>query len=89
MEEKTTKPLAGFCMTDGFVIVEPKKKGELAPEAGRFAIHTFGTVVVSSKLHEVGMEIIYDGSQSIKLENMDAEVIPITAVLAFKHRSDK
>lgn len=89
MEEKTTKPLAGFCMVDGFVIVEPKKKGELAPEAGKFAIHTFGTVVASSKLHEVGMEIIYDGSQSIKLENMDAEAIPQKAVLAFKHRSDK
>lgn len=80
MEEK----LKDYAMLNGFIAVKPAVKGDLAPETGRFTIHTFGTVLLSSKSEEVGLEVIYDGTKAISLEDSDIEVIPEDAILAIK-----
>ena len=80
MEEK----LKDYTMLDGFIAVKPAVKGDLAPETGRCTIHTFGTVILSSKSAEVGLEVMYDGTKAINLEDSDVEVIPGDAILAIK-----
>lgn len=89
LNKKTESPLDGFCMVDDYVAIRPKQKDELSPELGKFALRTFGRIVSSSRAHEVGMDVIFDGSQGMQLEDSDIEIVPNKAILAFKRRSDK
>lgn len=84
MDEK----IKSYKMMDGYVAIKPQEKNELAPENGRFAIHTFGTVISSTKAGEIGLEVIYDGSKGITLEGSDIEVVPEEAVLGFKEANN-
>ena len=86
----TTKSLLdGFSMADDYIAIKPKDKNDLSPELGRFALRTFGKIIASSKAHEIGMEVIFDGSQGTSLEDSDIQIVPTKAVLAYKRRSDK
>ena len=86
----TTKSLLdGFSMVDDYIAIKPKDKNDLSPELGKFTLRTFGKIITSSKAHEIGMEVIFDGSQGISLEDSDIQIVPTKAVLAYKRRSDK
>ena len=82
-------PLHGYKMTHGFTAVLPEKRNSLKPEAGRFELHSKGKIIHSEVAHEIGMDIIYDGSKSITITDEKYEIIPNDAILAYKPRGDK
>ena len=81
--------LKKYTMTEGYVAIMPKEIDDLQPELGKYAIRTNGTVIASSKVHEIGMDVIFDGTQGIKLEDSDVYIVPNKAVLAYKPREIK
>lgn len=81
--------LKNYTVKDGYVAIMPKEIDDLQPELGKYAIRTNGTVIASSKVHEIGMEVIFDGAQGIKLEDSEIYILPDKAVLAYKSKGDK
>ena len=82
-------PLHGYTMSSGFMAVLPEKRDSLKPEAGKFELHSKGKIIHSCITHEIGMDIIYDGSKSITITDEEYEIIPTNAILAYKTRGDK
>lgn len=81
--------LKNYTVKDGYVAIVPKEIDDLQPELGKYAIRTNGTVIASPKIHEIGMEVIFDGTQGIKLEDSEIYILPDKAVLAYKRKGDK
>lgn len=75
--------LQNYTMAEGYVAIKPQEIDDLQPELGKYVIRTNGKVIASSKMHEIGMEVIFDGTQGIKLEDSDIYVVPNKAVLAY------
>lgn len=81
--------LKSYTMTEGYVAIMPNKVDDFQPELGKYAIRTNGQVVASRKMHEIGMYVIFDGSQGIRLEDSDIHIVPEKAVLAYKPKGVK
>ena len=88
-ERSNMENLKNYTMTEGYVAIMPKEIDDLQPELGKYAIRTNGKVIASSKMHEIGIEVIFDGTQGIKLEDSDIYVVPNKAVLAYKPKGAK
>lgn len=81
--------LNSYTMTEGYVAIKPQEVDDLQPELGKYAIRTNGNVIASRKVHEIGMEVIFDGTQGIKLEDSDVYIVPEKAVLAYRPKGVK
>lgn len=81
--------LQNYTMSEGYVAIMPKEVDDLQPELGKYAIRTNGKVIASRNVHEIGMEVIFDGAQGIKLEDSDVYIVPNKAVLAYRPKGVK